>query len=98
MAADRRELERDETPDHGSIQVAAFRRGQAKRLQRFPLIGRQVVVEFRVHAASIGSSMIRKSGNRFSEEIIPNQTDQTMIRSTLIESSPRVFSPPSYKA
>ena len=40
---------RDQASDIQSIHDTAFGCGQAKRLQRFPLIPCQVVVEFRVH-------------------------------------------------
>jgi hypothetical protein len=48
----RGKVKRDEVLDNELIQSAALRRGQAKHLERFPLPGRQIAVEFRVHFGS----------------------------------------------
>ena len=46
--ADRRQFERDELLENRAIQGATRGRRHAQRLQPFPLIGRKIVVEFRV--------------------------------------------------
>ncbi|MGA2291333.1 hypothetical protein [Bradyrhizobium sp.] len=48
----RGKVKRDEVLDNELIQNAALRRGQAEHLERFPLLDRQIAVEFRVHFGS----------------------------------------------
>ena len=49
----------NETFDDESIEGAASRRRHADSLQRFPLIVREIVVEFRAHAASNAAGVFR---------------------------------------
>jgi hypothetical protein len=51
MRAGRRQSKVDEALDSHSIENSAFRGRQPKRLQRFPLLACEFVIEFRVHVA-----------------------------------------------
>jgi len=51
-AGQRRQSKGDQALYSPSIENAAFRGGQPKRLECFPLIAREVVIEFHVHVAS----------------------------------------------
>lgn len=59
VAGGDRKLQCDQALDHRSIDEAALRCGQTKRLQRFPLIACEIVVEFRVHLASHEAAVAR---------------------------------------
>src|SRR5438477_10543997 len=52
VTARRDKAERDQVRDEQGTRCAALCRAAAKGLKRFPLIGREIVVEFGVHAAS----------------------------------------------
>ena len=56
----RRKLQRDQMLHHESIQEAAFRRRQSQRLERLPLVGREIVIEFRAHDSSNRSGCLAR--------------------------------------